>query len=146
MSQTSKQSINKAGAIIFNSPNFDKIVLLYRSKQNDWSFPKGHIDVAESSFEAMEREIKEETGLTGKTIATLPNLEYKNAKRENVNVFMYLLVVRKKNMLKIEHSGDEVKWIDKNEIVNMLTHSNLKEYFAINLLHIEDLLKDFSKK
>lgn len=146
MSQLDNQIINKAGAIIFNSLSFDKVVLLYRSKQNDWSFPKGHIDGVESHVDAMEREIKEETGLDGKIVSTLPNLEYKNSKGENVSVFMYLLITTGGAIFHTEHCGDEVKWVDKKEVVSVLTHSNLKEYFIKNLSHIENLIDNFSKK
>ena len=145
MAQTNKQSIKKAGAIIFSNDNFDRVVLLYRSKQRDWSFPKGHIDGAESPFNAMEREIKEETGLAGKVISMLPNLEYENAKKEKVVVFMYLLTAQKSDVFHLENPNDKVEWIDKNKVVNVLTHSNLKEYFIANLPFIEKKLKDFSK-
>jgi len=146
MVQSDKQIINKAGAIIFNSPSFDRVVLLYRAKQNDWSFPKGHIDGAESPIDAMEREVKEETGLAGKVVATLPNLEYKNSKGDKISVFMYLLVAMGDAVFQPEHHVDEVKWVDKKEVVSTLTHSNLKEYFVNNLPHIENLINIFSKK
>lgn len=146
MSQSNNQIINKAGAIIFNSLGFNKVVLLYRLKQDDWSFPKGHIDGDEIPVDAVEREIKEETGLDGKIISNLPNLEYKNSKGENVSVFMYLIVAIGGAIFHAEHRGDEVKWVDKREVVSVLTHSNLKEYFIKNLSHIENLIDNFSKK
>lgn len=146
MSQSDNKIINKAGAIIFNSLGFDKVVLLYRSKQNDWSFPKGHIDGAESPIDTMEREIKEETGLVGNVVATLPNLEYKNLGGGKVSVFMYLLVAIGGTIFRTEYCGDEVKWVDKKEVVSVLTHPNLKEYFMKNLSHIENLIDKFSKK
>lgn len=57
------KTIQKAGAIIVSKSDENKIVLLHSGKQNDWSFPKGHIEEGEDPTGAMIREIKEETGL-----------------------------------------------------------------------------------
>ena len=36
--------IQKAGAIVFSQKDPSLIALLYRSKEKDWSFPKGQVE------------------------------------------------------------------------------------------------------
>lgn len=67
------QSIPKSGAIILKDRS---VLLLYRAKQNDWTFPKGHVEFGETDNQTMIREIKEETGLDTRVIRKLPDNEY----------------------------------------------------------------------
>ena len=54
--------VEKAGCILINKEN-NKIGLIYRQKQKDYSFPKGHRESEESLIECAIRETAEETGL-----------------------------------------------------------------------------------
>ena len=69
-----KEKTLKAGAIVLSSENKNNIALLYRGNQNDWTFPKGHVDAGENAHQAMIREIYEETGLDVNFIKNLPDL------------------------------------------------------------------------
>lgn len=44
------------------------MVLLVRHRQGHWSFPKGHPEIGETPFETAERELREETGLSVRTL------------------------------------------------------------------------------
>lgn len=52
--------VEKAGCILINKEN-NKIGLIYRQKQKDYSFPKGHRESEESLIECAIRETAEET-------------------------------------------------------------------------------------
>ena len=52
--------VEKAGCILINKKN-NKIGLIYRQKQKDYSFPKGHRESEESLIECAIRETAEET-------------------------------------------------------------------------------------
>ena len=54
----------KAGCILINQKN-KKIALVYRQKQKDYSFPKGHLEDGESLIECAIRETAEETKRNG---------------------------------------------------------------------------------
>ncbi len=120
--------IQKAGAIILSPQEPRSIALLYRGKQKDWSFPKGHIEDGENIFEAMEREVKEETGLNVSVIEKLPNLSYKNSDESMVNLFMFL-VQSSGNETKTENEDDQIHWVPINEVYDKLSYDNLKDYY-----------------
>ena len=68
--------VQKAGAIIISKENPELIALLYRSREDDWSFPKGHVEKGESFIKTAQREIKEETGLFVRFIGDeLPSIQ-----------------------------------------------------------------------
>ena len=56
-------AVQKAGAIILSTSKPRKALTLFRNKEQDWTFPKGHIEEGEGAGEAAVREVKEETGL-----------------------------------------------------------------------------------
>ena len=122
-------TIQKAGAIILNTTEPKSVALLYRDKQKDWTFPKGHIDSGEGVFETVKREIFEETGLKIELIKRLPDLVYPNSANENVQVTMYL-VRSLGNKIKTELDGDAVEWVVVANVEDKLSYENLKKYFS----------------
>ena len=56
------------GAFIYKIENNEILFLLvYSKRNNEWGFPKGHIEPNETEIETAKREIKEETGITNLT-------------------------------------------------------------------------------
>ena len=55
---------------------WDGKVLLRRSKNNVWLFPKGHVEQGENLQQAAEREIEEETGVLAKAADYLGRINY----------------------------------------------------------------------
>lgn len=136
-SNTSSQ-VQKAGAIVLSGQDKNKIALLFRGKQSDWSFPKGHVDPGETVDVTMAREIKEETGLTVKVLRELPDLAYTTPSGENVALKMFLVESEDDTLLRTEHEGDKLEWVSLDDVVAKLSYDNLKTYFA----SISHLLSD----
>ncbi len=136
---SSKLVVQKAGAIILSGQDKDKICLIYRGEQNDWSFPKGRIELGESAKEAMVREVKEETGLTAKVVRALPDLDYVTSSGKQVDLKMFLAVSEDDSLLKTEFGQDSVQWISCRDVEKKLSRDNLKEYFSsvLDLLFID---------
>ena len=62
----SRTPVLGVGAVIWNDKN--EVVLIRRGKEprkDQWSIPGGHLEWGESLHEALLREVREETGLTG---------------------------------------------------------------------------------
>ncbi len=123
------EKILKAGAIILSKEDNNKIALLFRSKQNDWSFPKGHIEKGEHAEGAMIREIKEEIGLPVHIIRALPDLNYENEKEGVISIKMFLVVSDDDSQMKLEFKNDKIEWTALDRVVERLSYDNLKNYF-----------------
>ena len=53
-----------------------EILLISTQSGRRWQLPKGHIEDGETAEQAAVREVREETGVTGRVLATLPGVEY----------------------------------------------------------------------
>ena len=51
-------------------------VLLIAPRPGRWQLPKGHVEPGEGPAEAAVREVREETGVTGRVVAPLPTIDY----------------------------------------------------------------------
>ncbi|MBQ7917820.1 MAG: NUDIX domain-containing protein [Clostridia bacterium] len=103
------------------------IALIHREKQNDYSFPKGHVEDGEDIMTAAIRETAEET----KRIAVIvkefePHLEeYVTPKGEECACFMFIAIDGGKSD---NDSTDthEVVWTPFEDVENVLTYPSLK--------------------
>ncbi|HEY2739122.1 MAG TPA: NUDIX hydrolase [Thermoanaerobaculia bacterium] len=62
-----------AGGLVVHSA---RILLIATQKGRRWQLPKGHIEEGETPEQAAIREVREETGVTGRVVAPLPGVEY----------------------------------------------------------------------
>lgn len=52
------------------------ILLISTQSGRRWQLPKGHIEEGETPEQTAVREVREETGVTGRVVAPLPGVEY----------------------------------------------------------------------
>jgi len=62
-----------AGGVVASS---SRVLLIATQRGRRWQLPKGHIEEGETPEQAAVREVKEETGVTGRVLAPLPGVEY----------------------------------------------------------------------
>ncbi|HEX6899294.1 MAG TPA: NUDIX hydrolase [Thermoanaerobaculia bacterium] len=53
-----------------------RILLISTQSGRRWQLPKGHIEEGETPEQTAVREVREETGVTGRVVAPLPGVEY----------------------------------------------------------------------
>jgi 8-oxo-dGTP pyrophosphatase MutT (NUDIX family) len=72
-----------------------EILLISTQAGRRWQLPKGHIEEGERPEQTAVREVREETGVTGRVVAELPGVEYwyveKGVRRIHKRVDYYLL-------------------------------------------------------
>jgi 8-oxo-dGTP pyrophosphatase MutT (NUDIX family) len=72
-----------------------RILLISTQAGRRWQLPKGHIEEGETPQQAAVREVREETGVTGRVVASLPGIEYwfveKGGRRVHKEVDYFLL-------------------------------------------------------
>lgn len=118
---------NKAGCILINT-NTQKVGLIYREKQQDYTFPKGHQEKDESIMECAIRETEEETQCLPEILASLPTQTYTDSNAEKCAVYWFLARSLCKTHKQIaEELKHKLIWVDLNKVEEKLSYQNLKE-------------------
>lgn len=140
--------VQTAGAIVVRDDSKGKkeVLLVYRERQKDYTFPKGAILPAESIERAVQREVLEETGYQIKLLRRLPQLKYKKlSDGKKVKVYLFFARVIKRKLKKEKREWPV--WVKFNQVEKTLTYQNLKEYwrrikYRINNERYFDIQKD----
>ncbi len=130
--------VKKAGCILVNIKD-RTIALVYRKKQNDYSFPKGHVEKNEELVECAIRETAEETKRKAMLLEKEPIYvdQYITSNGEDVTMYYYLAkdIGKSYNDSMDTH---ETFWIPFDEVYDKLSYSNLKLVWNLIKNKVED--------
>ena len=107
-----------AGGVVLKKENSQINVALIRPG-NTWCLPKGLIEKGESPEETCQREVQEETGIKGKILEKLGEVNYwyysREKQRVKKTVYFFLLSYVEGDIQKHDFEAEEVRWfpIDK---------------------------------
>lgn len=128
-----KHTYTSGGVVI----NKEGQVLVVSQNGNSWSLPKGHIDPGEDKLQAATREIYEESGIKDlKLVKEFPSYErYRigldggEDKSETKTIYMFLFKTNDEKLKPIDPQNPEARWVEKEKVVDLLTHKKDKEFF-----------------
>ncbi|MBU1032863.1 MAG: NUDIX domain-containing protein [Patescibacteria group bacterium] len=128
--------ITKAGVVVSRkNGNAVEVLLIHRAKQDDWSFPKGHVESGEGTLEAALRELAEETGVQPMILGRLSDFEYFNDAGRPTRLIFYLGFENESKVEKrMSKDGERPVWVLLAEVEKKLTHENLRKYFRCSVL------------
>ena len=98
-----------------------EVLVVHRSRYDDWSFPKGKAEPGETDEDCAVREVEEETGLRCTLGRELPSTSYTDPKgRPKVVRYWMMEVVG--GELGFEHEVETGKWVPVEEASGLLSY------------------------
>lgn len=131
----------KAGCFLVNKKD-KTIALVYRDKQKDFSFPKGHLENGETLEECAIRETAEETKRTAKIIEEFKPIVERYVTPKNEKCVCYMFVAtddgESDNTSEDTH---ETHWIKFEDVEEKLSYASLKDSWKKVKSNIAEILK-----
>jgi 8-oxo-dGTP pyrophosphatase MutT (NUDIX family) len=108
-----------------------------------WSLPKGHIECDETPEQTAVREIAEETGITGRIVASIGVIDYwfiAGNRRVHKTVHHFLLEAVDGELSDDDVEVTEVAWVPLGELEGMLAYADERRLarYAVSLLDEPD--------
>lgn len=123
--------VRSAGGLIFDHAG--RVLLLRRSGEGTWCFPKGHVEPRESPQAAAAREIKEECGLDvviGRRIGEIRYTFYFQSDDVNHDKrVVYFLAEPVGGVVTLEDRFDAWRWVPPARALRLLPYGNDKAIF-----------------
>ena len=133
----SKQTLSAGGIVVNHKGN----ILIVNQNHCSWSLPKGHINSGEEPLKAAQREIYEESGVKNlefiKSLGSYKRYKLKidgsNDRSELKKISMFLFRTNQEKLKPIDPHNPEAIWVDKEKVINFLTHPTDKKFFLKHL-------------
>ena len=124
------EAISAAGAVVWrkHKDNFTEVAIIHRPKYDDWSFPKGKLEVGESLIACAHREVLEETNLQTEFGPHLGQVEYFTPDGLKKVTYWSAKVIAEKPF-RTNTEVDQLKWIPITKVIEVLTNETDKEIF-----------------
>lgn len=128
----------KAGCFLINKKT-KKIALIYRKKQDDYSFPKGHNEKGETIKETAIRETSEETKRIPEILDYYePFIEnYTTKNNEKCKCYMFFALDKGKSNNDSIDTHDVI-WTSFEKVNDTLSYDSLKETWN----HVQNIVKE----
>lgn len=111
--------VRAAGGVVVRDGD---VLLVHRPRYDDWTFPKGKADEAESDEACALREVAEETGLRCRIGDELPSTEYIDARGRPKRVRWWRMNLLADDGFSPNDEIDELRWATPEEAAELLTY------------------------
>lgn len=117
---------HSAGGLVVRNGH---VLLIATAGGRRWQLPKGHVEPGESNAQAAVREVREETGISGRIVADLPGIDYffveKDGRRVRKHVDYFLLDYTGGDEADYDPAEvDGARWFPWEEALLRLSHAN----------------------
>ena len=125
------ESVVAAGGVI-SRPGRDgrvEVALIHRPKYDDWSLPKGKLELGETDEDAAIREVAEETGLRCRLGDELGSVDYTD-RHGRPKVVRYWSMEAGDGGFTPQDEVDEVRWVDLPDAPGVLSYDTDRRVLA----------------
>lgn len=120
--------IRAAGGLLWRDGKDGKrrLAVVHRPHREDWSLPKGKLEVGEGWEAAALREVEEETGCKARIVSFAGVVHYVPRRTPKVVVYWNMELVKEGPLEHLEEV-DEVAWLTREEALKRLDHETERE-------------------
>jgi len=120
-----------SGGVIIKGSGSSELVLLIKDSYGRWTWPKGHVEKAETPLEAAIREIGEEVGLKSiRLIDEIARINYyykRQGKLMYKTVYLFLFEAIGPQKLKVQRSEiEDAHWFHPGEALEKIEYKGAK--------------------
>lgn len=130
-SRTSHRTAYSAGGVIYRlTASSIEVALIATGSGGRWGLPKGHVQRGETAEAAAEREVAEETGLSGKVQRHLATIEYwfrAGSTRIHKYVDMFLLRYEAGELAPQIAEVDDAQWFTLEHALGLASFERERE-------------------
>lgn len=121
--------IRAAGALLWreNHTLELEIALIHRPKYDDWSLPKGKIEIGETALQCAYRELLEETGIRATFTRQLGSVEYEESGQQKRVIFWAAQCGLNSSTFVPNDEVDQLLWLSVDDALAKATHSSDRE-------------------
>jgi 8-oxo-dGTP diphosphatase len=111
------------GVVVRDTGAGEHVLLVHRSKYDDWTFPKGKAERDETDEACALREVEEETTLRCRLTRPLPSTRYVDARgRPKVVRWWVMEPLGDPDAAAASNEVDEVRWLPPQDARALLTY------------------------
>lgn len=117
-----------AGGIVFRGGGAGTEILLMRDRFGKWTLPKGHQDPGETIEGTALREIEEETGISGRVIDYIGQIEYKfmSGNEEVRKTVHFFLVEALSSDIQLNYfEAKDARWVVLDDLENEVGYPDM---------------------
>lgn len=130
--KSNREIIKAAGAVVWRkrTNGVAEIVLIHRPKYDDWSLPKGKLELGEASISTAYREVLEETNLDTQFGPFLDTVNYFSPEGEKQVDYWAARYVGDENPFRPNKEVDQMKWLELPAANELLSHETDQQIVA----------------
>ena len=137
--------IRAAGALLWrdNSDLSIEVALIHRPRYQDWSLPKGKLEMGETALQCAYREVQEETGIRASFTRQLGTVEYEESGQEKRVKYWAAHCALTNSEFVPNEEVDQLKWLSPSQALEQATHNSDKsiiEKFISEEQHTDTLI------
>jgi ADP-ribose pyrophosphatase YjhB (NUDIX family) len=116
--------VRAAGGIVtrVGATGRPEILLVHRSKYDDWTLPKGKAEPGESDEDCALREVEEETSLECELGEEVAVVEYEDAAGRPKRVVYFAMTPPEGVEASAQHEVDAVRWLEREPALETLSY------------------------